>query len=415
MKKTFVAAIASACLCAGVGVRGQPPADCKPNLLNIPGAPYPCIHPDNRVTFRVAAPDAQKVRVRIGPGFDMSKGPDGLWSVTTTPQVVGFHYYTLSIDGAVVADPATRTFFGSGFDNSAFEVPDPDGDYYSLKDVPHGQVRHQRYFSKVTGTWRRAYVYTPPDYDSNTKTKYPVLYLLHGWGENEQGWHTQGHVDAILDNLIAEKRAKPMIIVMDNLNAVKPGESAALYFARGSITQAVPAPPAPPPAPATAGAPGGRAAGPGRGRGSLASGVFTEMMLSDLIPMVERTFRVAVGRENRAMAGLSMGGAQTFGTALAHLDKFAYLGGFSGSSGGRGGFDPKTANGGVFADAAAFNKKVKLLFLGIGSAEGPGTKTFSESLTQAGIKNVYYESPGTAHEWLTWRRCLNDFAPRLFR
>ena len=151
MKKTLIAALTSACLCAGVGVRGQPPADCKPNALNIPGAPYPCIHPDNRVTFRVAAPDAQKVRVRIGPGFDMSKGPDGLWHVTTTPQVVGFHYYTLSIDGAVVADPATRTFFGSGYDNSAFEVPDPDGDYYALKDVPRGQVRQQRYFSTVTG------------------------------------------------------------------------------------------------------------------------------------------------------------------------------------------------------------------------------------------------------------------------
>src|SRR5688572_13048054 len=417
MKKTFVAALTSACLCAGVGVRGQPPADCKPSSLNIPGAPYPCIHPDNRVTFRVAAPDAQKVRVRIGPGFDMTKGPDGLWTVTTTPQVVGFHYYTLSIDGAVVADPATRTFFGSGYDNSAIEIPDPDGEFFTLKDVPRGQVRQQRYFSTVTKTWRRAYIYTPPDYDTNTRTKYPVLYLLHGWGENEQGWPAQGHVDAIMDNLIAEKKARPMIIVMDNLNAVKPGESAALYFARGSLTQAVPAPPAPP---APAGAPGGRAAGPapgpGRGgRGSLASGVFTEMMLTDLIPMVERTFRVAPGRENRAMAGLSMGGAQTFGTALAHLDKFAYLGGFSGSSGGRGGFDPKTSNGGVFADAVAFNKKVKILFRGIGSAEGPGTKTFSEQLTQAGIKNVYYESPGTAHEWLTWRRCLKEFAPRLFR
>jgi enterochelin esterase-like enzyme len=414
-KTTLAAAFVSACLCAGlgVGVGAQPPADCKPNSLNIPGAPYPCIHPDNRVTFRVAAPDAQKVRVRIGPGFDMSKGPDGLWYVTTTPQVVGFHYYTLSIDGAVVADPATRTFFGSGFDNSAIEVPDPEGDYYSLKDVPRGQVRQQRYFSKVTGTWRRAYIYTPPDYDTSTRTKYPVLYLLHGWGENEQGWPVQGHVDAILDNLIAEKKAKPMIIVMDNLNAVRPGESAALYFARGSIAQATPPPPVPPPAPG--GVAGGRAAGPGRGRGSLASGVFTEMMLTDLIPMVERTFRVATGRENRAMAGLSMGGAQTFGTALAHLDKFAYIGGFSGSSGGRGGFDPKTSNGGVFADAAAFNKKVKVLFLGIGSVEGPGTRTFSEQLTQAGIKNIYYESPGTAHEWLTWRRCLKEFAPRLFR
>lgn len=414
MKKyTLLTVIVCTCVWVGPHASDQPPADCKPNSLNIPGAPYPCIHPDNRVTFRVVAPDAQTVRVRLGQGFDMRKEVDGLWYVTTTPQVVGFHYYSLAIDGAVVADPATRTFFGSGWYNSAFEVPEPaaDADYYTLKDVPRGTVRQQHYFSNVTGTWRRAYIYTPPDYDTNTKAKYPVLYLLHGWGENEQGWHAQGHVDVIMDNLIAEKKAKPMIIVMDNLNAVKPGESASLYFARGAITQAVPEPLPPPGAP-----PAGRAAGPGRGgRGPLASGVFTDMMLTDLIPMVERSFRVAPGRENRAMAGLSMGGAQTFGTALANLDKFAYIGGFSGSGGGRGGFDPKTSNGGVFADAAAFNKKVKVLFLGIGSAEGPGTKTFSEQLTQAGIKNIYYESPGTAHEWLTWRRSFKEFAPLLFR
>jgi enterochelin esterase family protein len=412
-QKILVAVLVSAGVWVGPSASGQPPADCRPNPLNIPGAPYPCIYPDNRVTFRVVAPDAQKVRVRLGQGFDMSKEADGLWYVTTTPQVVGFHYYTLAIDGAVVADPATRTFFGSGFYNSAIEVPEPpaDADYYALTDVPRGTVRQHWYASKVTGTWRRAYVYTPPDYDSSTKAKYPVLYLLHGWGENEQGWHVQGHVDVIMDNLIARKQATPMIIVMDNLNAVKPGESAALYFARGAITQAVPQPPQPAGAP-----PAGRAAGPGRGgRGPLASSVFTEMMLTDLIPMVERTFRAAPGRENRAMAGLSMGGAQTFGTALANLDKFAYIGGFSGSGGGRGGFDPKTSNGGVFADTAAFNKKVKILFLGIGSAEGPGTKTFSEQLSQAGIRHIYYESPGTAHEWLTWRRCFKEFAPRLFR
>jgi enterochelin esterase-like enzyme len=411
LQKTAIVLVASACVAIGSDAWGQPPPDCTPSSLNIPGAPYPCVYPDSRVLFRVAAPDAEKVRIRIGAGFDMTKGPDGLWYATTTPQVIGFHYYTLSIDGAVVADPSTRTFFGSGYYNSAIEVPDPEGDYYAIKDVPHGQVRQRWYYSKVTGSWRRAYIYTPPDYDTNTKTKYPVLYLLHGWGENEQGWHVQGHVDVIMDNLIAEKKAKPMIIVMDNLNAVKPGESAALYFARGSLTQAVPAPP-----PAPGAAPAGRAAGPGRGgRGSLASSVFSEMMLTDLMPIVERTFRVAPGRENRAMAGLSMGGAQTFGTALAHLDKFAYVGGFSGSSGGRGGFDPKTSNGGVFADAAAFNRQVKVLFLGIGSAEGSGTKTFSEQLTQAGIKNIYYESPGTAHEWLTWRRCCKEVAALLLR
>jgi enterochelin esterase-like enzyme len=417
VKKTVLLA-ALACACLTGRAWAQPPADCKPNALNIPSAPYPCIFPDNRVTFRVAAPDAQKVSVRIGKGFDMTKAADGLWYVTTTPQVVGFHYYTISIDGAVVSDPTTRTFFGSGFDNSAIEVPEPaqDAAYYTLKDIPHGQVSQRWYYSKVTASWRRAYVYTPPDYQTNTKATYPVLYLMHGWGENEQGWHTQGHADVILDNLIAEKKAKPMIIVMDNLNAVKPGESAALYAARGSMTQAVPQPTPAPGAPGAPGAGARGAAGPGGARGGpMASSVFSDLLLTDLIPLIEHTYRAAPGSQNRAMAGLSMGGMQTFTTTLANLDKFAYIGGFSGSTGGRGAFDPKTSNGGVFADAAAFNKKVKVLFLGIGSVEGPSAKTFSENLTKAGIKNVYFESPGTAHEWLTWRRCLREFAPLLFR
>jgi enterochelin esterase family protein len=212
-----------------------------------------------------------------------------------------------------------------------------------------------------------------------------------------------------MDNLIAEKKARPMIVVMDNLNAVAPGGDASLYAARGIIARATMADVAPA---------GGRGAPPAGGRGGFPTDwgtVFTNMMFTDLVPMIERTYRVAPGRENRAMAGLSMGGMQSFMTVLGNLDKFAYLGGFSGSSGGRGGFDPKTSNNGVFADAAAFNRKLKVLFLGIGSVEGPGTKNFSESLTKAGIHNVYFESPGTAHEWLTWRRCLNDFAPRLFK
>jgi enterochelin esterase-like enzyme len=400
---------------------GQPPTDCKPSSLNIPGGPYPCVHPDRRVAFRVHAPDAQKVQVRLGGAHDMTKDADGLWMATIPPQVVGFHYYSIVVDGATMSDPATRTFFGSGWDNSGIEIPEPEADaaYYSAKDVPHGQVAQRWYYSKVTGMWRRCYVYTPPEYEANTRTKYPVLYLLHGWGENEQGWHTQGHMDLIMDNLIAEKKAKPMLVVMDNLNAVKPGEDASLFAARGIIARASMADVAPPPG-AGRGAPpagGGRGA-PGAGRGGFPSNwgaMFTEMMFTDLVPMVERTYRVAPGRENRAMAGLSMGGMQSFMTVLGNMDKFAYLGGFSGSSGGRGGFDPKTSNNGVFADAAAFNKKMKVLFLGIGSVEGPGTKTFSDALTQAGVHNVYFESPGTAHEWLTWRRCLNDFAPRLFK
>lgn len=416
MRKVLMTCVASLVL-GGVStpVSAQVPAGCVPSALNIPGAPFPCVYPDGRVMFRVAAPDAQKVRVRTGPGFDMTKAADGLWYVTTTPLVEGFHYYTLAIDGATVADPATRSFFGSGYYNSAIEVPAKDADFYAWKNVPHGQVRQLWYQSKVTGQWRRAEVYTPPDYESNPRAKYPVLYLLHGWGEDETGWTLQGHVELITDNLIAAGKAKPMVIVMDNLNAVRPGESAALYAARGTLTQAVVAPAPATGAPARTGGPGPAAApAPGRG-GPLASEVFTDMMLTDLIPTVERTYRVAPGRENRAMAGLSMGGAQTFGTALAHLDRFAYIGGFSGSSGGGAGFDPKTTSGGVYADAAAFNRKVKLLFLGIGGAEGPNTRNFSEQLTGAGIKNVYYESPGTAHEWLTWRRCFREFAPRLFQ
>jgi enterochelin esterase family protein len=367
----------------------------------------------------------------------MAKQADGLWYATTTPLVEGFHYYLLQIDGATVSDPATGTYFGGGSWSSAIEIPAADADFYSHKDVPHGLVRDEWYFSTVTQNWRRAMIYTPPGYDTNAKMRYPVLYLLHGWGENEIGWTFQGHVDQIVDNLIATSKAKPMIIVMDNLNAVKPGEDGSIYNARGVLTQAVPqarsaqmgAPGVPgvaigsaprpgggPPAGGPpAGAPGGAAAARPGGMRGLTSATFSEMMFTDLIPMVEKNYRVAPGRENRAMAGLSMGGMQTFTTGLQNLDKFAYLGGFSGSCGGRGTFDPKTSCSAAFAYPAAFNKKVKLLFLSTGSVEGPGVKSFSDALTQAGIHNVYFESPGTAHEWLSWRRALQNFAPRLFR
>ena len=400
MKK---AAILFALLASGL-CWAQPPADCKPSSLNIPGAPYPCVFPDHRAMFRVNATDAQKVRVRVGAGFDMTKAGDGLWYTTTTPLVEGFHYYSINVDGSTVSDPATATFFGGGQWNSAIEIPAADADFYSHKDVPHGVVRDQWYFSTVMQQWRRAMIYTPPDYDTRVKARYPVLYLLHGWGENELGWTFQGHVDQIMDNLIAAGKAKPMIIVMDNLNAVKPGEDGSLYNAPGVLTQAVPKPPPPPGAP------------PARPPFHLST-TFSEMMFADLIPMVEKNYRVAPGRDNRAMAGLSMGGMQTFTTGLQNLDKFAYFGGFSGNCGSFGGaaFDPKTTCGGAFADTAKFNSKVKLLFLSTGSVEGPRVKQFSDALTQAGIHNVYFESPGTAHEWLSWRRALYDFAPRLFR
>lgn len=396
-------AIFLAALTCGVCL-AQAAETCSPSSLNIPEAKYPCIYPDRSVLFRVQAPEAKNVSVRIGgQGFEMTKGPDNVWSVTSSPQVVGFHYYTVHIDSAVVADPSTATFFGGGWYNSGIEIPEqsPEGDYYRPKNVAHGQVSKQNYYSKVTEQWRDCLVYTPPDYATNVKGRYPVLYLLHGWGEDQTGWSKQGHVDMIMDNLIAAGKAKPMIIVMDNLNAVKPGQSATLFAARSLVAAPAAAPPSVVPPPA-------------RGGGFNLS-TFTDMMMTDLIPTIEKTYRVLPGRENRAMAGLSMGGAQTFTTGLQNLDKFAYLGGFSGSCAGReAAFDAKTSCGGAFADPTAFNGKVKVLFLGIGSVEGPGAKNFSNALTKAGVHNVYYESPGTAHEWLTWRRALLEFAPRLF-
>ena len=268
----------------------QPPADCKPSSLNVPGAPYPCVFPDHRAMFRLSAPDAQKVRVRVGTGFDMAKEADGLWYATTTPLAEGFHYYMVNIDGSSVSDPATASFFGGGQWSSAIEVPAADAAFYSHKEVPHGLVRDEWYFSTITQQWRRAMIYTPPGYDQNAKVRYPVLYLLHGWGENELGWTFQGHVDQIMDNLLAAGKTKPMLIVMDNLNAVKPGEDGTIYNARSVITQAVPQPQAP-----MGGAPGVPGAGQ-RPAGSTPpprpalhlSGTFTEMMFTDLIPWLRR-------------------------------------------------------------------------------------------------------------------------------
>ena len=194
---------------------GQAADVCTPSALNVPGAKYPCVYADHRAMFWVIGLNAQKMSVRIGQGFDMTKGPDGVWSVTTTPLVVGFHYYSLRIDGATVADPSTMTFFGSEWQNSGIEIPEQGGDLYQAKDVPHGHGSQQSYYSKVTAKWRRAFIYTPPDYGTNSKGRYPVLYLLHGWEEDETGWYAQGHVDFILDNLIAAGKAKPMIVVMD--------------------------------------------------------------------------------------------------------------------------------------------------------------------------------------------------------
>ena len=378
------------------------PAEGKPASTNIRGSEYPRIHDDLRVTFRIKAPDAQKVEFGFfdNKRYEAKKGEDGSWTATTDPVVPGFHYYRMFIDGVQVNDPASRTFYGTGKDTSGIEVPEKGVDYYLPKDVPHGEVRERWYFSKTTEDWRRIFVYTPPGYDSDRETRYPVLYLQHGGGEDETGWPNQGRMSFIMDNLIAAKKARPMLVVMEQGYARRPGETA------------------PTPAPPRPAAPG--QAPPPRPDMSRMFAAFEDVMVKDLIPMIDATYRTTPDRDHRAMAGLSMGGMQTFQITLKHLDLFSHIGGFSGGGGGFGGgtFDPKTAHGGVMADADEFNKKVKVLWLGIGTTEPQrmyeSVKNYHEALEKAGINHIYYESPGTSHEWLTWRRCLNEFAPLLF-
>ncbi|MGC8830553.1 MAG: alpha/beta hydrolase [Verrucomicrobiia bacterium] len=369
--------------------------DGKPASSNIKGQQYPRVHSDLRATFRLRAPEAKKVEVDVGgKRYPMTLGSNGVWMVTTDPLVPGFHYYSIVIDGVAVCDPASETFYGMGRQASGIEVPSKGEDFYLIKDVPHGDVRQRYYFSKTTGEWRRVFVYTPPNYDNERETRYPVLYLLHGGGEDERGWVVQGCVQHIMDNLIAEKKAKPMIVVMENGYARKPGE------------------------PETSFRPGGTNAP--RDFTSMFSAL-VEVYTNDLIPFVDSTYRTKTNREDRAIAGLSMGGMQSFIIGLNNLDKFAYIGGFSGAGGGPnpGGFDIKNSYGGVMANADEFNKKVKVLFLSIGTAEGErfynSVKRYRDALEEAGIKTIYYESPGTSHEWLTWRRSLREFAPLLFK
>jgi enterochelin esterase-like enzyme len=364
--------------------------DSRPASSNVRGAEYPRVSNDLRVTFRIKAPDAKKVQLQpggddngLGKGpIDMTRSDDGFWSVTTPPAVPGFHYYSFLIDGAQVSDPASETYFGYGRQSSGVEVPEAGADYYAIQDVPHGAVRAHWYLSKTTGAWRRAYVYTPPTYDKAAQTRFPVFYLQHGASEDERGWTTQGRANFIMDNLIAAGKAKPMIVVMDQGYAVKAGT--------------------PPPTGANVSMQG--------------TSAFQDVVINDLIPSIDANFRTLTDRDNRAMAGLSMGGGQTLQITLAHLDRFAWIGSFSGAL--RGGADLKTAYNGAFADAAAFNKKVHLLWFGAGTAEERMLQTargLHEALDKAGVKNVLWQSQGTSHEWQTWRRSLNQFAPLLFR
>jgi len=369
---------------------GQPEG--IPASTNVASA-YPRILPDLSLVFQIKAANAQKIQVDgnfgLGKGgpWQMKKGDNDVWTVTTPPVVPGFHYYTLTIDGVKVNDPASDVFFGTGRPTSGIDIPEKGIDWYDAKDVPHGEVRSRYYPSKVTGQIRHVMIYTPPGYDADSQKRYPVLYLQHGALEDETGWSKQGHADFILDNLIAAGKAKPMLIVMEKGYATKAG------------------------APADSGA---------KGKGGFGGGpsAFEDVVLKDLIPMIDANYRTIPDREHRALAGLSMGAGQAMQIGLTHLETFSAIGAFSG--GGKNA-DLKTAYGGVFADPAAFDKKVSVLFLHAGTTgSDAGAHSSAEALTkslqQAGVKNVVFrDSEGTAHEWQTWRKALYEFAPRLFQ
>jgi|WetSurMetagenome_2_1015567.scaffolds.fasta_scaffold176466_1 enterochelin esterase-like enzyme len=365
--------------------------DFKPASTNQQGKQFPQVNSERRVRASISAPQAQKVLLDIGgKRYELAKDEKGVWTGISDPLDEGFHYYMLNIDGAQVPDPGSLFFYGVSRWGSGIEIPATDQEFYTLKDVPHGAVREQLYFSKITDSWRRCFVYTPPDYDKNTSTRYPVLYLQHGSGEDETGWAVQGKANLILDNLIAEKKAIPMIIVMDKGYATKPNQ----------------APPQ-----------GGAA--PGRGTGGMSA--FEEVMIKEIIPMIDANYRTKADRLNRAMAGLSMGANQTIQITMNNLDVFSHIAGFSGTSNypNTTVIDPATFQGGKYKDGAAVNKHVKVFWLGLGTKEPnpfpASVRAFRDMLEKQGIKYVYYESQGTAHEWLTWRRDLHQFAPLLFR
>ncbi|HEY3371121.1 MAG TPA: alpha/beta hydrolase-fold protein [Prolixibacteraceae bacterium] len=360
--------------------------DFKPSSLNQPGRLFPQVNSEGRVRTSISAPQANKVQLDIGGvKYEMVKDAKGVWTGESAPQDEGFHYYQLNIDGASVPDPGTKYFYGAGRWGSGIEIPAVDQEFYALKDVPHGLVSENIYFSKITSSWRRCFVYTPAEYEKDVKIRYPVLYLQHGSFEDETGWSAQGKANLILDNLIAAKKAVPMIIVMDNGYAFKTQDNANSDKSAGPVS------------------------------------VFEEVMINEIIPMIDSKFRTIANRGHRAIAGLSMGANQTMRIIMNNLDKFNSYGGFSGTSNypSTDPIDPATFLDGKLNDGAAINKQINVFWIGLGTKEPkpfPGSVgAFRKMLEKQGIKYVYYESQGTAHEWLTWRRDLYEFASRLFK
>jgi len=347
-----------------------------PAATNVRNAKYPQILPDGRVIFKIKAPDAQKVQIDLGKKYDLIKDAEGFWTVTTDYIRGGFHYYSLLIDGVAVADPSSKTYYGMGRMASGIEIPYSAGDYYSMKEVPHGDVRIKPYYSRVTNSWRQLYVYSPPGYDVNTTEKYPVLYILHGGGEDETGWATQGKTNLILDNLIAEKKALPMLVVMPDANVGgSPFEESGLK-------------------------------------------IFENELKDVIIPFVEKNFRTKNDAASRALAGLSMGGIHTLYTGMKNTSMFSGLGVFS-----SGWIMPRQS---ALVDAQydymknnrdIINANLKQCWIAMGGPEDiayNNCQTMLKKFKELNINYTYHESPG-GHTWPVWRENLFTFAPLLFR
>ncbi|GAA5030995.1 hypothetical protein GCM10011506_21690 [Marivirga lumbricoides] len=347
-----------------------------PASTNVRNAAYPRILPDNRVVFRIKAPDAQNIQVDLGKKYDMEKDEEGVWTVTTDSISGGIHYYSLIIDGVAVADPASETFYGMGRMASGIEIPFSGDDFYQLKKVPHGDIRIKQYFSEATNSWREMYIYTPPGYDKSSE-KYPVLYLLHGGGEDQSGWATQGKANLILDNLIAENKAKPMVIAMMDGN----------IFGRGA----------------------------GFNENSLKA--FENELKLGAIPFIENNYRVKTDAGSRALAGLSMGGLQTLHAGIKNTDKFAYLGVFSSGWFANSDELSKPQYEYMEENREKINSNLKHFFISMGGKEDiayENCKIMMEKFDEMGIKYEYSEHPG-GHTWPVWRHDLFKFAPLLFK
>lgn len=345
---------------------------------NVRSAKYPRILSGSRALFRIKAPDAQQMQIDLGKKYDMKKGDDGFWEATTDSLSEGFHYYSLLIDGVAVADPSSESFYGMGRMASGIEIPFDGDDYYALKGVPHGDVRMKHYYSDVTNSWRRMFIYTPPGYDNSTGDKYPVLYILHGGGEDERGWGTQGKTDVILDNLIAEKKAKEMLIVMMDGN-----------LGAGGIA----------------------------GFGEQSLRLFENELKQSVIPFVEKNYRVRTDANSRALAGLSMGGLQTLHAGVKNSKMFSYLGVFSS---GWWANQPKLSDPQydfMKENVNTINSNLKSFWIAMGGEEDiayKNCKIMMSKFDEMGIKYTYSEHPG-GHTWPVWRNNLYNFAQVLFK